>query len=176
MSRPDKVEKAEKAKRVERAPTAARHGNSVLALHSLLPLSSPRNVFSTRSTSLDKVQSYFLAEIAMRRMLRRCTTSIRLSVYGKFVYALAIAADLGFQLDEWYSYLPRLVYFERDEVMRLAHKSTDGALEGFLQTQYYSCKTSIYWPAVYQAMEFGEADEDMAKEMISHKQEQQIVS
>jgi hypothetical protein len=27
--------------------------------------------------------------------------------------------------------------------MRLAHNSTDGALEGFLQTQYYSCKTSI---------------------------------
>lgn len=45
--------------------------------------------------------------------------------------------------------------------MRLAHKSIDGALEGFLQTQYYSCKTSIYWPAVYQAMEFGEADKDL---------------
>jgi hypothetical protein len=120
------------------------------------------------------MQSYFLAEIAMRRMLRRCTTSIKFSAYGRLVYVLAIAADLEFQLDEWYSYLPRLVYFERDEVMRLAHKSTDGALGGFLQTQYYSCKTSIYWPAVYQAMEFGEADEDMAKEMISHKQEQQI--
>jgi hypothetical protein len=59
------------------------------------------------------------------------------------VYAPADAADLEFQLDEWYSYLPRLVYFERDEVMRLAHNRTDGALEGFLQTQYYSCKTSI---------------------------------
>jgi hypothetical protein len=96
----------------------------------------------------------------MRRMLHCCTSSVRLSADGKLVYAPVIAPELEFQLDEWYSYLPRLVYFERDEVTRLAHKSTDGALEGFLQTQYYVCKTSIYWPAVYQAIEFGEADED----------------
>jgi hypothetical protein len=115
-------------------------------------------VLSTGST---KVQSYFLAEIAMRRMLRRCTTSIRLSADGKLVYAPVDTADIEFQLDEWYSYLPRLVYFERDKVMRLAHKSTDGALENFLQTQYYLCKTAIYWPAVYQAIEFGEANKDL---------------
>jgi hypothetical protein len=131
---------------------------SLLSPHSPLPLSSPGRVLSTGST---KVQSYFLAEIAMRRMLRRCTTSIRLSADGKLVYAPVDAADLEFQLDEWYSYLPRLVYFERDKVMRLAHKSTDGALENFLQTQYYLCKTAIYWPAVYQAIEFGEANKDL---------------
>jgi hypothetical protein len=47
---------------------------SLLSPHSPLPLSSPGRVLSTGST---KMQSYFLAEIAMRRVLRRCTTCVR---------------------------------------------------------------------------------------------------
>jgi hypothetical protein len=118
-------------------------------------------VHSAGSSSLDKVQSYFLAEIAMRRMLHRCTTSIRLRGDGKLVYAPVIAAELEYQLDEWYTYLPRLVRFEREGVIRPVDGSADSALEGFLRTQYYACKASIYWPAVYQAIEFGEADNDL---------------
>ena len=74
------------------------------------------------------------------------------------MYAPVIAAELEFQLDEWYNYLPRLVRFERGEVIEPVENNTDSALEGFLRTQYYACKASIYWPAVYQAIEFGEAD------------------
>jgi hypothetical protein len=126
-----------------------------------LAFSSPGRVLSAGSASLDKVQSYFLAEIAMRRMLHRCTTAIRLRSDGKLVYAPVIAAELEYQLDEWYNYLPRLVRFEREGVVRPVDGSTDSALEGFLRTQYYACKASIYWPAVYQAIEFGEADNDL---------------
>jgi hypothetical protein len=70
-----------------------------------LPLSSPESAPSTGSTSLNKVQSYFLAERSMRKMLCPCTTSIRLSANDKLVYAPAIAADLEFQLGEEYSCL-----------------------------------------------------------------------
>jgi hypothetical protein len=97
----------------------------------------------------------------MRRMLHRCTTSIRLRSDGKLVYATVIAAELAYQLDEWYNYLPRLVRFDRDGVSLPVDRTNDTALEGFLRTQYYACKASIYWPAVYQAMEFGATDNDL---------------
>lgn len=72
-----------------------------------------------------------------------------------------IAAELEYQLDGWYNYLPRLVRFDREGVSLSVDRTNDDALEGFLRTQYYTCKASIYWPAVYQAMEFGEADNDL---------------
>jgi alpha-L-fucosidase len=97
----------------------------------------------------------------MRRMLHRCTTSIRLRGDGKLVYAPVIAAELEYQLDEWYNYLPRLVRFDREGVSLPVDNTNDTALEDFLRTQYYACKASIHWPAVYQAMEFGEADNDL---------------
>jgi hypothetical protein len=59
------------------------------------------------------------------------------------------------------SCFPRLVRLGREGVIQPVDGSTDSALEGFLRTQYYACKASIYWPAVYQAIEFGEADNDL---------------
>jgi hypothetical protein len=95
----------------------------------------------------DKAQAYFLAEIAMRRMLHRCYTAIRRTPRGEIVYAPAIALELETQLDEWQSVLPDAVHFR--------HLAALEPLSNFLRVQYYCCKISIYWPAVYQCIQDG---------------------
>ncbi|KAK9482020.1 hypothetical protein V1527DRAFT_501293 [Lipomyces starkeyi] len=107
---------------------------------------SPESVNSA-GTSSDEMRSYFLAEIAMRRMLHRCTISISTISNGHFIYAPIIAAELELQLEQWHA---------PDSDNRI-----ESATAGFLQAQYYSCKASTYWPAVYQAIESSEADSDL---------------
>lgn len=118
---------------------------------------SPASMFSTSSNSTDKVQSYFLAEIAMRRMLHRCNTAIQRTPNGEWIYAPGIALELELQLDEWYNYLPAMIRFDPN----LSDIGREGlaycSLTNFLRVQYYCCKISIYWPAVYQAVQDGNA-------------------
>ncbi|SPQ24261.1 aaeae85e-56e2-494d-863c-fdb28e7020da [Thermothielavioides terrestris] len=116
--------------------------------------SSPGSIISRASAdggahASDRVQAYFLAEIAMRRMLHRCYTAIRRTPHGDIVYAPAIALELETQLDEWQSYLPDAVHFR--------HLAAPEPLSNFLRVQYYCCKMSIYWPAVYQCIQDGGA-------------------
>lgn len=108
----------------------------------------------------DRTQSFFLAEISMRRMLHRCNTAIRRNSHGEIVYAPGIALELELQLNEWYDYLPHVVRFQQLEADTLA--SNDNLpyaepLSNFLRVQYYCCKLSIYWPAVYQSIQDGTA-------------------
>jgi hypothetical protein len=103
------------------------------------------------------MQSYFLAEIAMRRMLHRCNTAVQVTSGGKYVYAPGIALELEHQLEEWYRYLPETNSFEKGDVSQPLTLVNIPAcpLSNFLRVQYYCCKLSIYWPAVYQAMQDG---------------------
>lgn len=109
--------------------------------------------------STDLTRSYFMAEIAMRRMLQRCTTSVSKSAGGRLRYAPLIAAELELQLNEWYDYLPPLLRFQKSpsKVNELAILPTTL----FLQTQYSACKISIFWPAIYQAIETGTANDEL---------------
>ena len=100
-------------------------------------------------TASDKAQAYFLAEIAVRRMLHRCYTAIRRTPQGDIVYAPTIALELETQLDEWQSYLPDAVHFR--------HPGAPEPLSNFLRVQYCCCKISIYWSAVYQCSQDGGA-------------------
>jgi hypothetical protein len=59
--------------------------------------------------------SYFVAEIAMRKMLQRCTWSIRLESHGFHTYAPIVAAELERQLDEWHQLLPERLFFQTTE-------------------------------------------------------------
>ncbi|KIW91690.1 uncharacterized protein Z519_07658 [Cladophialophora bantiana CBS 173.52] len=131
---------------------------------------SPASVVSTSSANTDKVQSYFLAEIVMRRMLHRCNTAIRRTSEGKVVYAPGIALELEMQLEEWYNYLPDLVRFEigpesdghgLERTPTNISSSTRCPLSNFLRVQYYCCKISIYWPAIYQAIHDGAENEQL---------------
>ncbi|KAK2686564.1 hypothetical protein QWA68_015348 [Fusarium oxysporum] len=108
----------------------------------------------------DRTQSFFLAEISMRRMLHRCNTAIRKSSHGEVVYAPSIALELELQLDEWYDYLPHVVRFQQLQVNNLADNDNllyAEPLSIFLRVQYYCCKLSIYWPAIYQSIQDGTA-------------------
>lgn len=111
--------------------------------------------------NLEEIESYYLAEIAMRRMLHRCTTSTRLHPSTRIpIYAPIVAAELVYQLEEWYCHLPVCLRFGRENNPESGYLCKSPLAE-FLKTQYYSCKTSIYWPAAYQAIREGEAGTDV---------------
>lgn len=117
----------------------------------------------------DVTKAYFLAEIAMCRMLRRCTTSVT-QTRNQEVYAPIIAAELANQLERWYEHLPSSIRFQRqthaDFDSSLTFSAEDmhdvrtddlpqplyAAVTLYLQTQFYACRTSIYWPAVFGAI------------------------
>ncbi|KAH8427494.1 putative C6 transcription factor [Aspergillus melleus] len=108
-------------------------------------------------TGGEKTRSYFLAEIAMRRMLHRCNTAVQLTATGKYVYAPNIALELENQLEEWYRYLPEINRFEKGDVSQPLGliNIPSCPLSNFLRVQYYCCRLSIFWPAVYHAMQDG---------------------
>lgn len=110
-------------------------------------------------TSVEKTRSYFLAEIAMRRMLHRCNTAVQATSTGIYVYAPYIALELEHQLEEWYSHLLDINRFDKGDVSHPLElvNIPSCPLSNFLRVQYYCCKLSIYWPAVYQVMQDGAA-------------------
>jgi hypothetical protein len=110
----------------------------------------------------DTAKAYFLAQIAMCRMVRRCTSSLIISQSQEF-YSPVIAIELTYQLDAWYDHLPPNIRFERhdttaalpDDLVKSVSSCPSSsviAVTRFLQMQYYLCLTSIYWPAVYSVI------------------------
>lgn len=98
----------------------------------------------------DNIVTYLLAEISMRRILRRNTSAITISIDGTINYAPLIAQELEVQVDKWYSFLP--------EPLRFSLAPDDFGVDtspfvSFLRTQYWACMVSFYWPAVVQVME-----------------------
>lgn len=100
--------------------------------------------------SNDNVITYLLAEIAMRRMLRRNTTAMTVSADGSAEYAPLVAQELEAQLEQWWSFLPEPLRFSPE------YEDGDGDVSlqvPFLRAQYWACMVSLYWPAVVQVME-----------------------
>ncbi|KFY54636.1 hypothetical protein V496_07216 [Pseudogymnoascus sp. VKM F-4515 (FW-2607)] len=122
----------------------------------------PSNSFGMPS---DTVKAYFLAQIAMCRMVRRCTTSVIVS-QGQERYSSVVAMELTYQLDTWHSHLPLSIRFEHHDVavalpddfvksVSSSRTSSVIAVTGFLQMQYYLCFAGIYWPAVHSVISTG---------------------
>lgn len=111
----------------------------------------------SNSQSPSQLLSYFLAEIAMRRMLRRCTTSTRRLPNGRQIFAPVISTELDLQLEQWHSYLPESLRFDR----RYTSKRDTHPHLLFLRTQYHAYRTSILWPAVHQVLVEGEQCDEM---------------
>lgn len=127
---------------------------------------SPISVPSPGSTGAETSESYFLAEIAMRRMLHRCNTATRQTSDGRHAYAPGIALELEHQLESWYDYLPEIIRFNKREHHPISPGAASGSpqqcpLTTFLRVQYYCCKLSIYWPAIYQAILDGGASDQL---------------
>lgn len=123
------------------------------------PCSSDRE--SLHSAQSDKLVTYLLAEIAMRRMLRRNTTSVSFLVDGTIQYAPLIARELEAQLEQWYSFLPESLRFSP------GFKDTESPVSPqvvFLRLQYWACMVSFSWPAIIQAMESHYVSDNTLKE------------
>ncbi|KAK4943684.1 hypothetical protein LTR10_016781 [Elasticomyces elasticus] len=99
---------------------------------------------------LKNADAYFLAEIAMRRMLHRCTTAVRETKTGELVYAPVIATELGYQLEQWHDHLPSSLKFD---TLHDTEQANTRPSVLFLRTQYYSCLLSIHWPGVYKVIQ-----------------------
>ncbi|KFY24116.1 hypothetical protein V493_05440 [Pseudogymnoascus sp. VKM F-4281 (FW-2241)] len=134
------------------------HENQRKLLYSMRPTHS----FGMPS---DTVKAYFLAQIAMCRMVRRCTASVIVS-QGQELYSPVVAMELTYQLDTWHNHLPSSIRFKHhdvtvalpvDFVERVSSSTTSSiiAVTGYLQMQYYLCLTGIYWPAVYNIISTG---------------------
>jgi hypothetical protein len=123
------------------------------------PSATSQERFEPTGSTPEEILSYFLAEIAMRRLLQRCTTSVSDTSNGRLVYAPIIATELEHQLEEWYSYLPEFLQFEKNAV--LEPSSNPSPLAQFLRVQYMAYKASIYWPAAHQLMEFDASSTDL---------------
>lgn len=139
-------------------PTAAATWHYVPSpIPSMTPSSHSQSCSPHSNASLDSSIAYFLAEIAMRRMLQRCTTSVSKSAGGQLRYAPVIAGELESQLNEWYECLPGHLRFHTSPIC--AEQVATAPTSQFLQTQYSACRASIFWPAVYQTIELGVATE-----------------
>lgn len=102
------------------------------------------------SAQSDRLVTYLLAEVSMRRMLQRNTTSVSCSIDGTVEYAPVIARELEAQMDQWYSFLPESLHFSRyfEDIENQASPQTV-----FLCTQYWACMVSISWPSIVKVME-----------------------
>ncbi|KAG5953292.1 hypothetical protein E4U58_000472 [Claviceps cyperi] len=91
---------------------------------------------------------YFLAEIALRRLLYRVSQLI----YSKDSKASPtnlkpVVAELDFQLTQWYESLPQPLQFP------FSHSLFQDPVQAVLRLRFYACKTIIYRPYVLAVLE-----------------------
>ncbi|CAG7938137.1 unnamed protein product [Penicillium salamii] len=98
---------------------------------------------------------YFLAEIALRRLLNRVSHIIyqkdsthTLSTLGPIVF------ELDFQLSQWYDSLPRPIQFP------LTSPPLSNPIQTVLRLRYNACRTIIYRPYILAVFENEQAGSD----------------
>jgi hypothetical protein len=125
-------------------------GTDIWSFESSKTMPYPPTPGDMNSTQSARLVTYLLAEVAMRRMLQRNTTSVSCSVQGTVEYAPVIARELEAQLEQWYSFLPESLRFSRDleDIRSEASPQTV-----FLCTQYWACMASISWPSIVKVLE-----------------------
>ena len=111
-------------------------------LQDLVPL--PSGTLELDNNESESVP-FFLAEIALRKLMDRATLNDLLDTRHEIRFANLVAAELDFQLVQWRSNLPLSVAFPD------THLPEDD-LSLYLQVQYYALMTGIYWPGLYQAI------------------------
>jgi hypothetical protein len=100
---------------------------------------------------------YFLAEIALRRLLNRVSQLIYSKDSVATISALEpVVAELDFQLGQWYESLPAALQFPY----------TRGLLSDPVQTvlrlRYFACKTIIFRPYILAVLDNEQAALDLA--------------
>jgi hypothetical protein len=103
---------------------------------------------------------YFLAEIALRRLLNRVSHLIysythRRSNSFSIATLEPVAAELDYQLNQWYESLPAPVKFPRERL------PASNQIQAVLRLRYYACRTIIFRPYIQAVL----ADENVANEV-----------
>lgn len=103
---------------------------------------------------------YFLAEIALRRLLNRVSHILytkKASSKTRTVTCTpdpAVVAELDYQLSQWYENLPSPVKFPRGRL------PTDSPVQTVLRLRYFACRTIIFRPHILAVL----ADESAARD------------
>ncbi|KAL4923202.1 putative C6 finger domain protein [Aspergillus undulatus] len=98
---------------------------------------------------------YFLAEIALRRLLNRVSHMIYQKDSTLTLASLApIVSELDFQLSQWYEGLPQPVRFP------LSHTPPPNPVQTVLRLRYFACRTIIYRPYILAVFENEQAASD----------------
>ncbi|KAJ5668822.1 hypothetical protein N7462_009892 [Penicillium macrosclerotiorum] len=91
---------------------------------------------------------YFLAEIALRRLLNRVSHLIYQKDSSHTLSSLGpIVSELDFQLSQWYDSLPQPVQFP------LAQRPLSNPVQTVLRLRYNACRTIIYRPYILAVFE-----------------------
>ncbi|KAL2842960.1 hypothetical protein BJY01DRAFT_198972 [Aspergillus pseudoustus] len=91
---------------------------------------------------------YFLAEIALRRLLNRVSHMIYQKDSTLTLASLGpIVSELDFQLSQWYEGLPQPVRFP------LSHAPISNPVQTVLRLRYFACRTIIYRPYILAVFE-----------------------
>ncbi|KAK0314257.1 hypothetical protein LTR82_012974 [Friedmanniomyces endolithicus] len=102
---------------------------------------------------------YFLAEIALRRLLNRVSHLIYSVAHKRSAtFSIAslepVAAELDFQLSQWYEGLPTPVKFPRERLQ------ARDQIQTVLRLRYFACRTIIFRPYIQAVL----SDESLAME------------
>lgn len=91
---------------------------------------------------------YFLAEIALRRLLNRVSHLIYSKGTNTSISSLApVVAELDYQLTQWYENLPLPVQFPHSRVL------LSNPVQTVLRLRYFACRTIIFRPYILAVLE-----------------------
>ena len=107
---------------------------------------------------------YFLAEIALRRLLNRVSSLIYSKGATTSLAALEpVAAELDFQLTQWYDGLPIALQFPYSRV------PLSNPVQTVLRLRYFACRTIIFRPYILAVLENEQAILDPSVRDNCHK-------
>ncbi|PYH41884.1 putative C6 finger domain protein [Aspergillus saccharolyticus JOP 1030-1] len=98
---------------------------------------------------------YFLAEIALRRLLNRVSHVIYQEGNSLTLASLGpVASELDFQLSQWYEGLPQAVRFP------LSSQPASNSVQTVLRLRYFACRTIIYRPYILAVLQHEQISAD----------------
>ena len=107
---------------------------------------------------------YFLAEIALRRLLNRVSHTIYSKDATTSIAALdTLSTELDFQLAQWYESLPEPLQFPYNQV------PIANPFQSVLRLRYFACRTIIFRPYILAVLENEQAIIDPAVRDNCHK-------
>ncbi|EME81053.1 uncharacterized protein MYCFIDRAFT_176389 [Pseudocercospora fijiensis CIRAD86] len=121
-----------------------------------LPRSFPYDATIARADELPGNDDlwYFLAEIALRRLLNRVSHMIYSQKRTSISSLEPVVVELDFQLNQWYEGLPPSIRFPRERLPARDQVQT------VLRLRYFACRTIIFRPYIQAVLQ----DETLAQE------------